>query len=193
MTSQPSVPLGVGIAGGALVGLLLGAATGKPTAGVALGVGLGALAAMVFPATRPRHRRLWFLSALVVIVALVVGGLATFGQDGGGTPVAATVRQLAAVPSSYEGERVSTEGVVRVFAAGSADEHFVVEQDAQARVGLRDVPVATLTPLVGTVVAVQGELRFEEGFGIAIKVEQISVAGSASSGAGPATPGVLSR
>ena len=85
----------------------------------------------------------------------------------------ATVRQLWEWPESYDGTRVQTEGVVRVFAPGTADEHFVVE-DGAYRVGLRGESDAALTPFVGTPVAVDGVLRFEEGFGVALHVEEIA-------------------
>jgi hypothetical protein len=81
---------------------------------------------------------------------------------------------------------------MRVFAPGTTDEHFAIEQAGQDRVGLRGLPAATLTPLVGTAVAVRGMFGFEEGFGIAIRVEAIAplttVPSQERSEAPPTTP-----
>ncbi|HEY7031467.1 MAG TPA: hypothetical protein VH482_09085 [Thermomicrobiales bacterium] len=152
MTSRPRFPLGVGIAGGALLALVLERRRGR--------------------------RRAWVLLASAAVVALVIGLRLATTPPTHPPVVGATVRQLARAPAVYEGEHVATEGDARVFAAGRADEYFVLEQAGQDRVGLRGVPAATLTPWVGSAVAVDGVFRFEEGFGIAIRVEEIAPVGT---------------
>ena len=115
------------------------------------------------------------LISLVIALAVVVVASRTWRtarSPDREAPTAATVRQLWEWPASYDGTRVQTDGVVRVFAPGAAGEHFVVE-DGSYRVGLRGAPAAALTPLVGTPVAVDGVLRFEEGFGVALQVDEI--------------------
>ena len=110
--------------------------------------------------------------ALTVVVVAAVAWRTVRSPDHEVYPTA-TVRQLWDWPGSYDGTRVRTQGVVRVFAPGTADEHFVVEAGSY-RVGLRGASDAALTPLVGTPFAVAGVLRFEEDFGVALDVEEIT-------------------
>ncbi len=91
--------------------------------------------------------------------------------------VTATVRQLWLSPEAYLGKRVATNGIVRIFLAGTANEHFAVEQAGQHRVGLQGVERARLLSLLDAEVAVEGVLRFEEGSGIYIQVERLTLAG----------------
>ncbi|HET7093530.1 MAG TPA: hypothetical protein VFI22_08640 [Thermomicrobiales bacterium] len=115
---------------------------------------------------------------MVVVVAAVVHFTApTTDQT---LPAAVTVHELAMNPTAYDGLRVRASGVARVFSAGGADEHFVVEQGGQDRVGLRGMPSAALTPFVGTPVVVEGVAGFEPGFGAAIRVERIAPLASPS-------------
>lgn len=115
------------------------------------------------------------LLAMLVVVAAVRRAAPPRSQT---PPAPVTVQQLARNPEAYNGQRVRTTGVARVFFPGAADEHFVVEQAGQDRVGLRGVSSAMLTPFVGTPVVVDGVAAFEPGFGVAIRVERIAPAAS---------------
>lgn len=125
---------------------------------------------------RSPARRLTIVLLSLAVLAVIVGAalryMAAPADDG--QAVAVTVRQLWRSAEAYEGERVKTDGVVRVFSPGSPDEHYALEQAGQYRVGLRGAPDRELARLVGATVAVEGVLRFEEGFGFAIQVERLA-------------------
>lgn len=83
-----------------------------------------------------------------------------------------TVGQLWQHASQYEGKRVKTDGVVRIFSPGP-NEYFVIEQAGQYRVGLRGRANTELEPLVGQTVTAEGIVHFKEGFGYYIDVEHL--------------------
>lgn len=87
--------------------------------------------------------------------------------------VEATTRQLWESPEAFEGRTVRTNGVLKVFSEGASDEHYVVEQEGQYRVGVRGPPADELRPLVGREVAVEGVLRFSGDFGVFIEAGDV--------------------
>ncbi len=132
---------------------------------------------------RSRHnRRGWLrIGILVLLLAVILVTLAWQRMERlaeTDAVVTATVRQLWLSPESYEGKRVATSGIVRVFLAGSPNEHFVVEQAGQHRVGLQGVERAQLVSLLGALISVEGVLRIEEEVGIYIQVEELTLAGA---------------
>jgi hypothetical protein len=118
-----------------------------------------------------RRRMLIGLIGLIVIVAGASRLLTGSGEPEGTAMV--TVGQLWQHASQYEGKRVETEGVVRIFSPGP-DEYFVIEQAGQYRVGLRGPANSALEALVGQTVTVKGVVHFKEGFGYYIEVGQLT-------------------
>ncbi len=127
------------------------------------------------------NRRGWLrIGILLLVLAVILVPLAWQRMErlaDTDAVVTATVRQLWLSPETYEGKRVATSGIVRVFLSGSPKEHFVVEQAGQHRVGLQGVERARLVSLLGALISVEGVLRIEEGVGIYIQVEQLTLAG----------------
>lgn len=87
------------------------------------------------------------------------------------TPVA--IQTLWTVPEEYEGQLVSVDGTVRVFLVGTDNQHYVVEDDHQYRVGLLGVSREDLNRLVGRRVSVDGTLRITD-HGIMVDVRHIA-------------------
>ncbi|MBI2913738.1 MAG: hypothetical protein HYY03_07450 [Chloroflexi bacterium] len=112
------------------------------------------------------------LAALGVTIFLAVR-VATQDDASPTGVVEATTRQLWESPEAFEGRTVRTDGILRVFSEGTADEHYVVEQEGQYRVGVRGPSVEELRPLVGREVAVEGVLRFAEDFGVFIEAREV--------------------
>lgn len=111
-------------------------------------------------------RTIWLAVALVVVIGLVV--ILRSSSDHGGPPVQVSVQQLWQAPEAYQGTRVRTNGLLRVFAPGSASEYFVAEQAGQYRVGVRGFDRAVLEPLIGREVRIEGTLQIDSQFGIFI-------------------------
>jgi hypothetical protein len=84
-----------------------------------------------------------------------------------------TPRQLVESTDHFQGRLVRTQGVLRVFAAGTPDEHYAIEDAEENRIAVRNVPARRLTPLLGSEVEVVGVFRFVDGFGRAIEVEEL--------------------
>jgi hypothetical protein len=114
------------------------------------------------------------LIGLIVMIVIIAGAsrLLTSSGEHEGTAMV-TVGQLWQHASQYEGKRVKTEGIVRIFSPG-ANEYFVIEQAGQYRVGLRGLANRDLESLVGQTVTVEGVVHFQEGFGYYIEVEQLA-------------------
>jgi len=121
----------------------------------------------------------------VMAVASGILLLALAGCAGGQTPESITPaevspEQLWRSTEAYEGKVVRTSGVLRVFSAGTPDEHYAVEAEGQYRVGVKGVAADVLQALVNKPVQVEGVFRFREDFGIFIEVARFEP--TASSG-----------
>jgi hypothetical protein len=118
-------------------------------------------------------------------MAVAVGGLAgCFGSGDGGNGdgvESVTVFQLWRSAEALDGRPVRTEGTVRVFLAGTPDEHYALEDADQHRVGIANVPRHRLAALVGTEVVVEGTARFTPERGVAVEVTTLTVTGAPSS------------
>lgn len=112
------------------------------------------------------------LAALGVATFFAVR-VATQNDAGSSGVVETTTRQLWESPEAFEGRTVRTNGVLKVFSEGTADEHYVVEQEDQYRVGVRGPSAEELRPLVWREVAVEGILHFAEDFGVFIEVRGV--------------------
>lgn len=110
----------------------------------------------------------------VVALGVVVIGLVVADRRHSAPTIHVSPRQLAAAPETFEGERVATSGVVRVFEADTPNEYYVVEEAGDYRVGLRGVPNATLRPLVGLAVDVAGTFDFSPTVGVYLQVTTIA-------------------
>lgn len=121
-----------------------------------------------------------------IVIALVIAGAVLglyvvidrpFDDGGAESPRDVPVANLWRSPEKYEGEAVRTSGLLRVFYAGSPQEHFVVEDDEQYRVGLRGAAADEMSPLAGQRVTVVGEFGFADDFGVYIEVVSLSEEG----------------
>lgn len=111
--------------------------------------------------------RLRALAALLPLL-LVLGGC------GGARSVA--LADLAFEPERYDGDAVTTSGVVVEFDEddGALVRHFVIQDTDANRVKL--LPDEEAEPFVGRIVRVTGQFSFDESTGRAIQVEEISPA-----------------
>lgn len=100
-----------------------------------------------------------------------------YEDQGTESPRQVAIASLWGSPENYEGQMVRTSGTLRVFYPDTPDEHFVLEDDEQYRVGLRGLPAEEMSPLVGRRVTVVGKLGFAEDFGVYIEVESLSSEG----------------
>lgn len=95
--------------------------------------------------------------------ALAVGvGLTLIVLGWGSRDVAASVavQDLWTRPERYLGERVQTDGTLRIFLSGTEREHYAVEDARQFRVGVEGVPKDELRVLLDQLVRVEGRLIF---------------------------------
>ena len=121
-----------------------------------------------------------------IVIALVIAGAVLglyvaidrpFDDGGDESPRDVPVANLWGSPEKYEGEVVRTSGLLRVFYADSPQEHFVVEDDEQYRVGLRGAAADEMSSLADRRVTVVGKFGFADDFGVYIDVVSLSEEG----------------
>jgi len=119
-----------------------------------------------------------------IVMALAIAGAVLgvyvlierpYDDQGAEAPRDVPIAALWNSPEGYEGQMVRTSGTLRVFYVDSPEEHFVVEDDEQYRVGLRGAAPDEMSLLAGQRVTVVGKLGFAEDFGVYIEVASLSV------------------
>lgn len=104
-----------------------------------------------------------------VMMAAVLLALAGCG---GGEAREVPLQMLASDPQGFDGQRVTTQGVVRHF---ETPLHYWIEDEALNRVEL--FPQETAAPLLGREVRVVGTFRYAPGEGRSLSLETISPLG----------------
>lgn len=87
----------------------------------------------------------------LALLAAGVGGtiLALRGADTTRAAIPLTVREIWQDAEAHRGKLVRTSGLVRAISRGTADEHYVLEEAGQFRVGLRGISRDRLRRLEG--------------------------------------------
>ena len=101
----------------------------------------------------------------LVIVAFAVAvciGLVLIVVGWGARDVTESVeiRDIWTRPERYLGDRVRTDGTLRVFLPGTEREHYAIEDVNQFRVGVQGVPLDELRAMLDQRVRVEGDLVF---------------------------------
>lgn len=118
-----------------------------------------------------------------IVMALAIAGAVLgvyvlierpYEDQGAEAPRDVPIAALWSSPEGYGGEMVRTSGTLRVFYPDSPEEHFVVEDDEQYRVGLRGAAADELSSLADRRVTVVGQFGFAEDFGVYIEGASLS-------------------
>lgn len=121
------------------------------------------------PATGDPGRRIVVAGFLLILVA----GLALAAWGWGQSEEQVTIRELWLRPEAHDGKRVAVQGTLRVFLAGTPQQHYAVEDARRHRVGVRGVAQTRLDQLIGRPVSVEGMLHITPDRGILIDVASI--------------------
>lgn len=114
------------------------------------------------------------LYVVIVALAVFVLGAAFVLQTGGGssqTAVSVSVHDLSTAPAAYDGERVSTSGVLRL--AREPEEQFLVTAGGLGILVL-DYNEDALRPLDGRDVTVTGRFGYNEHEGVYIEADSVT-------------------
>lgn len=103
-----------------------------------------------------------------------IGAAVLLGCSGGGdgTPDDVALVDLVVEQDAYDGDLVTTQGVVRTF---DEPRHYWIEDDDQNRVEL--VPQDRVSPHLGDRIEVTGRFTFRDDEGRRIEVDQLEVLG----------------
>lgn len=124
----------------------------------------------VTPAPDSGRRLVIVAFAVAVCIGLV---LIIVGWGARDVTESVAIRDIWTRPERYLGDRVRTEGTLRVFLAGTELEHYAVEDVNQFRVGVQGVPLDELRALLDQPVRVEGNLVFTSR-GLFINTERMT-------------------
>jgi hypothetical protein len=111
----------------------------------------------------------------VLLSLVIVGALAgLFLQRRCAAPASASTEQLWADRDAWTGKTVEVVGDLKEFGAGTADDHFVVE-DKGYRVGVRGDARPAARTMVGTTVRARGVFVFTEKTGGYLESPELSL------------------